>query len=105
MFGCQLQKIPVSGNYRHIQSLLLCQMRDRSQQIIRLQTGLFNDLYIHRRQHLLHKWNLFLQFWQHRLPGPLISVKHLMAESWCAHIKCHRQILGLFLIQYLKQDI
>ena len=60
---------------------------------------------MHRPKHLLHQRDLLVQLRRHRLPRPLIGVKHLMAEGRLVHIEGHRQMIRLLLIQHLQKDI
>ena len=94
----KLKRITVSGNDGNIHSFLLTTMRQGSQKIIRLKSGLFNHFYMHRTQNVLDHRHLLTQFLCHRLSRALIICKHLMAKCRRMHIKCNRQIFRLLFI-------
>ena len=101
----KLQEVAVTGDDRHLHALLLAALRDGAEQVIRLVAALHEERNVHRTQHLLHQRNLLVQLRRHRLPCPLIGVKHLMAECRLMHIEGHRQMIRLLLIQHLQKDI
>ena len=102
MLGGQLQKIPVAGQYRHLHAQGLASFRHGSQEIVRLQTGLFHGRNAHGVQHVFQHRHLLMKLRRHGFSGALIGVVHLMPEGRRLHIEGHRQIIGLFLLQHLK---
>ena len=105
MLRGKLKCITVSRNDRDIQSFFFTLMRNRSKKIIRFQSCLFNNFNIHRLQDFFDHRNLLTQFFCHRLSCSFIFLIHFMPESWCMHVKCHRQIFWFFLIQYFEHNI
>jgi len=100
-----LQQIPVTGHQRYLHSVCRRLFRQRSQNVIRLQTCLFHNDDIHGLQHIFHHRQLFYQLLRHRLSRTLVGFIHLMAESRGVHIKCHRKKIRLLLLQNFKHDI
>ena len=101
----ELQEVAVTGDDRHLHALLLAALRDGTEQVIRLVAALHEERNVHRAKHLLHQRNLLVQLRRHRLPRPLVGIKHLMAEGRLMHIEGHRQMIRLLLIQHLQKDI
>ena len=102
VLGGQLQKIPIAGQYRHLHAPGLASFRHGSQEIVRLQTGLFHGRNAHGVQHVFQHRHLLMKLRRHGFSGALIGVVHLMPEGRRLHIEGHRQIIGLFLLQHLK---
>ena len=48
---------------------------------------------------------LLSQFFRHGFTCSLVCFKHLMTESRCLQVKCHRQILRLLFLDRPKKDI
>ena len=101
----ELQEVTVTRDDRHLHALLLAALRDGTEQVIRLVAALHEERNVHRPKHLLHQRDLLVQLRRHRLPRPLIGVKHLMAKGRLVHIEGHRQMIRLLLIQHLQKDI
>ena len=102
MLSGKLQKIPITGQHRHLQPSGLAALRHGTQQIVRLQSRLFHGLDAHGMEHVLQHRHLLMELRRHGLSGPLVSLVHFMPKSRCLHIKSHRQIVRLFLVQHLK---
>ena len=105
MVAGYLQKIPVSGNQSHLHSFLFPALCQGPQNVIRLQAGFFHSADAHGLKHLFHDRHLLPQFLRHGLSRPLILLEQLMAEGRRMHVKSHRQIFRLFLLQNLEHDI
>ena len=105
MFRGKLQRIPVTGDDGDVHPLLLTQVRDRPQQIVRLQAFFLDDLDIHGFQDFLDHRHLLPQLLGHRLSRSFVIRKHLVPERGRMYVKRHRQIFRLFFIQNLKHNI
>ena len=101
----KLKKIPVSGDKSDLHAARLRLLRNRPENIIRLQTCPLADGNSHGLQHLLHQRDLLPQLIRHGMPRSFIICKSLMTEGRCMNIKRNRQILRLLLIQNLKQNL
>ena len=101
----QLKKIPVSGNNPDLQAFFLRLLRRRTDQIICLISLQHHQRNAHIPKHLLHDGNLLPQLIRHRVTRSLVRLIFLMAEGRCTQIKCDSQILGLFFLQHLEQNV
>ena len=93
---CKLQKIPVTGDHRNIQTFLFHPLCHRSKQVIRLIAFFHQKRYTHRRQHFFHDRHLLVELRRLRLSRPFVSIIHFMAKGRCFQVKSNRQILRLF---------
>ena len=105
VFCSDLQKVPVSREKGYFHPLRFRAPCQRSEDIIRFQTGLLADLYSHRNQYFFDQRDLFPQFGGHGFAGPLILFIYLMAECGRVDVKRHRQIIRFLLIQDLKENV
>ncbi len=100
-----LQQIPVPGYQGHLHPPSLRLFGQSPQNIVRLQARLFHNGDFHGLKHFLHHRYLLPQFLRHGLAGALVRLIHLMAEGGRMHVKGHRQIIRMFLLQDLEHYI
>ena len=98
----KLQKVPVSGEDRHLISLFLLPLCDRSEDIIRLIAFFCEDRDTHGGQDLLHERYLFMKFLWHRFSCSLVGIKHFVAERRGFQVKSHRKVVRFLLIENFK---
>ena len=76
-----------------------------AQEIVRLPALQLTAADVHGVQHLLQHRHLDSQLLRHPLALGLVVRERLVPEGGRAHVKGHRQTLGLFLVQQLEQDV
>ena len=101
----KLKQIPVPGKDCRVHPLCLALLCQSSQNIICLISFFCHNINAHCRKDFLDQRHLFSQFLRHRLTRSLICLKHLVTESRRLQVKCHRQILGLLLLNRTKKNI
>ena len=100
-----LQQIPVSRDKSDLNAGALCLLCQRAKNIIRLKPRLLHDDNAHRPQHILHHRHLLAQLLRHGLSRSLICLIHLVPEGRRMDVERYREIIRLFLFQYLKHDV
>ena len=105
VFRGDLQKVPVSGQERDFHSFCFPAPCQRSENVVRFKTCLFADLDSHGLQHFFDQRDLLPKLFGHRFAGALVLLVHLVAESRRVHIKCHRQIIRLLLVENFKKNV
>ena len=101
----KLKKIPVSGKDNDLHARLLAASGKCPDQVVRLESCLFNQSDPHRFQNLFDHRNLLPELFRHRLSRAFILLVHLMPECRRMNIKGNRQIFRLFLLEYFKKNI
>ena len=102
---CQLQKIPVAGNYRNGNAGRLAALGHRSQNIVCFVTRQRQDRDPHGLKDLFHQGHLLMKLLRHGLSRSLVISVHLMTEGGLLQIKGYRKVIRLLLIQNLKHNI
>ena len=105
LFRGELQQISVTGDQRDFKTGFLCLASERSQNIVRFESGQFKDRDAARSHQFLHDRDLLMQFLGHAFSGPLVFREHFMAEGRLFSVKCHRQIIRFFFIDEHQQRI
>ena len=103
--GRDLQKVPVSGQKDDIHVLSLRLLGKGSENIVCLKACLFTDLDPHGSEHFFHQRNLLTELIGHGFARALVVRIGVVPECRRMHVKSHRQIIRLQLVQLAEKDI